>query len=363
MKRFKRLSTFLFLCVSFLGTISQVNCRHGAGSGSFDPKDYGWVDSTSTIAKDLDAQGSGVYNAKRDATFEPFRPPRPPPSPSPKPPPRPPPKPPAPPPPSPPPPPVMDVWILAGQSNMVGENGYDDQPWPEPWSIPNNKMMMFPMHSSTQRWQPAQNNVGAISQGCSWCTGFRAGVGPEVAFAHTLLMNNRSQSIGFIPTAIGGTTLAWAWNPNDGLEYNNMINTVHRAMQAEPARPKRLRGIIWVQGESDALEFATSVNYGMNLWNLIHQARAALSRYHPSLPWIITKMAVHGRTKLLPYIESVRAGQEAMAFGIPNIVMVDMEGMDFYLQYYSGGMHPLHLSKRGACELGRAIGEAWIKNA
>jgi len=349
----------------FAFLVCSAVARHNIGSGSFDPKDYGWYEQAIIQGNDVnDANsGSGTYNALNQEKEPPSPPPKPPPSPSPPTPPRPPPSPRPPRPPNPPPPPMMDVWILAGQSNMVGENSFDDQTPPRPWAIPNDEMFMFPMnpsHPMRNGWQRAQNNMGAISHGCNWCTGNNAGVGPEVAFAHTLLTNNVTKRIGFIPTAVGGTTLSWAWNPSTGLEYKNMVKAVHQAMTANPEQPKRLRGIIWVQGESDALEFSTSANYGMNLWNLIHESRNALRAYHPALPWVVTKMAVQGRARLLPFIESVRAGQEAMAWGIPNIVMVDMEGMEFYMQYYSGGMHPLHLSKRGACQLGRAMGEAWV---
>ena len=132
-------------------------------------------------------------------------------------------------------------------------------------------------------------------------------------------------------------------------------------MAANPSA--RLRGILWVQGESDALDMRMAAAYGMNLWNLINATRIALRTYNPNLHWIIAKQAMDGRTGLLPYIESVRIGQEAMRWGLKNITLVDMEDKEFFKQLYNGGLHPLHLTKKGACDLGKDMAESYIKSS
>ncbi len=55
--------------------------------------------------------------------------------------------------------------------------------------------------------------------------------------------------VGLVPTAAGGTNLYSQWQPGGDL-YTFMLAQTKAAMAAAPGA--RLRGMIWVQGESDA---------------------------------------------------------------------------------------------------------------
>lgn len=81
--------------------------------------------------------------------------------------------------------------------------------------------------------------------------------GCEVAFAHALLAHQfGAPRIAFIPTAVGGTSLAEFWQPGRTY-YSNMLHAVHHAMKSGQhhfrGAPLRLRGMIWVQGEQDGM--------------------------------------------------------------------------------------------------------------
>ncbi len=112
-----------------------------------------------------------------------------------------------------------------------------------------------------------------------------------------------SQRIGFVPTAVGGTSIP-NWLPPNGGEWNNMVNATMAAMAA--AGPSAvLRGMLWVQvgggsrnlrdagwdphiphhvqGESDALDFWSAYNYYTNLQNFVLAVRQVFQPYNPQV--------------------------------------------------------------------------------
>ena len=140
----------------------------------------------------------------------------------------------------------MDVFIIAGQSNAAGKNEYDGQPMPPCANPIPSKLLMVPMSSNT--WVDARPCAGAVSLGQinnTLC------IGPEMGLGHTLIdMLNLSSVVGIIPTAVGSTTLAVDWKPYTGGRWNAMIAAIRNAM-SQAGSNARLRGFIWVQGETD----------------------------------------------------------------------------------------------------------------
>lgn len=139
----------------------------------------------------------------------------------------------------------MDIWIVAGQSNAVGFNDLDYTPMPMPCgaSMPG-QMLMYPMSSHT--WVDAHTCVGAISCGNPDMTD---AIGPDMPFARALISMGISNRIGLIPTAVGGTSLAFSWRSPDGPQWQDMVSTVQYAMAAAGPQAK-LRGMLWVQVRS-----------------------------------------------------------------------------------------------------------------
>ena len=73
-----------------------------------------------------------------------------------------------------------------------------------------------------------------------------------------------SPRVGFIPTAVGGTSLA-AWSPPYGTQWQQMVATVQGAMDAAGPGAK-LRGMIWVQvRRKDRMDGWTVVYVGFHL--------------------------------------------------------------------------------------------------
>ncbi len=230
---------------------------------------------------------------------------------------------------------TVDVWVLAGQSNMVGENAYDGEQPPHPLSDPwPGRLLAFP--NSTGAWQDAEENMHALAGGCF--TGpCRSGVGPAMAFGRTLIEQGLSHRVGFVPTACGGSSLAWDWTAGTGRRYIHMIDTTRRAMRAAlpggRGAAAQLRGVLWVQGESDGSRLVGGDGqharaYGRNLQALVAAARAELREWHPLLPFVVVKMSVAGRLGALPWVGDVRRAQEEVAAAVPAVVAADMEVSD-----------------------------------
>ncbi len=231
---------------------------------------------------------------------------------------------------------TVDVWVLAGQSNAVGENaydGYDPPPQSAPWP---GRLLAFP--NSTGAWQDAEENMHALAAGC-FRGACRSGVGPAMAFGRTLIELGLSYRVGFVPTACGGSSLAWDWKAGEGRRFVHMVNVTRRAMEdgdggagggGGSGLRLQLRGVVWVQGESDASRLvggdgAHARAYGRNLRALIAAARVELRAWHPLLPFIVVKMSVAGRLGALPWVGEVRAAQEEVAETVPAVVSADME--------------------------------------
>ena len=143
----------------------------------------------------------------------------------------------------------LDVYICAGQSNMVGAGQKEELP---------------------AELQAAQTNV-FVFDGAKWIVMEPSKrVGPEVSFAYTL-QRALNKPIGIIKHAKGGTNLAKDWNPADPKSLYSQLK--QKVDAAGKAREIRIAGMIWMQGENDSRFEEMAKVYSQNLANLIQTAR------------------------------------------------------------------------------------------
>jgi len=131
---------------------------------------------------------------------------------------------------------VGDLWILAGQSNMVGRAELKDVEQPDE--------LVHVLKPKSGDWDLAKEPIHERVERNDMVIG--AGLG--LPFAKELVRRTAAP-IGLIPTAVGGTSL-WQWDPalkTKGREslYGNML------LQFEAAGG-HVRGMLWYQGEADA---------------------------------------------------------------------------------------------------------------
>ncbi|GIL60766.1 hypothetical protein Vafri_15298 [Volvox africanus] len=247
---------------------------------------------------------------------------------------------------------LVDVWIVAGQSNAVGENAADGTSIPHA-SQPLPGLVMS--YDSTGAWRDATPNIHAGIHGYSQ----EPSCGPGISFGRALVSLGLSGRVGLVPTAKGATNLFHDWKPAGGGDlYGTMISRTKAAMSAPlpGGGTCRLRGMIWVQGEADAEEKVgngPSEAYGANFTAFVQAVRRDLASYHAQLPVIIGVMALRKRD-CFPYLAAVRRAQ--LGVPIPGLLRVDLAGYEFFEEY--GGFH-VHLTKDGATALGAAMAHTY----
>jgi hypothetical protein len=167
------------------------------------------------------------------------------------------------------------VFLLAGQSNMVGWCSNSDLPQELQQPRPDIQIYWGGV------WTYLRPGLGG---GSSY-------FGPEITFCRDIVDVQPGEDIVFVKYAVSGTSLWNDWRPTYGVQYINFMNAVDNALLSvsEP----EIVGMIWMQGESDAypphstLEHAQE--YQQNLTNFIQSVRVDLGI--PDLPFVIGRIS------------------------------------------------------------------------
>lgn len=304
------------------------------------------------------------------------------------------------------------VFLLAGQSNMAGRcDGRDllSHPsratTPTPSTAKNDAneydtaapgVAMTPQftlcwdndcnfgeenrsHSSGE-WRPLQ---------CQYSPGLQRQLfGPEMGLAETLgdrfgeqrLFLTRegedggeegettTPTIHFLKFAMGSTNLHNIWNPNNNnddhpkpnqrayfrrfIQFCRLALADNKTNDASPS--KKLVGMFWLQGESDALKASDAASYLSNLLSFFDAARNELDA--PNLPIIISPVVWKGK-----YVDIVnQALKDAGSGAVSNCICIDpLETSKFGVRK-SGEpscVVPDHLTSEAILDIGRRMGE------
>lgn len=232
----------------------------------------------------------------------------------------------------------LQVFLLAGQSNMVGK-GRGDQLPAELRRGPDNVRILW------------RQGLEALVP--------RGRVGPEVGFADVIGPAMPNEQVVLVKHAVGGTSaLAWSpeWsaaqarrtgNHNNGPLYKELLALVRNLEQDHQIE---VVGVIWSQGGRDARFEGPAAEYEENLKKIIAASRQDLGK--PHLPWVIARSP-----KLpaqFPHADQVRAAQERVAKRDPHtkIILTD----DF-----SQGSDKTHFDTPGQIEHGRRFAKAMLE--
>ena len=222
----------------------------------------------------------------------------------------------------------LKVFILAGQSNMVGMG-----------SIQHLDTLVQDNSSSSNEYRSAlwddasgqyrtkgnvyirfNDNHGKLTVGPK--TGYAGGrnnFGPELMFGWVVgdaLQNE--EKVLLIKTAWGGRCLATHFRPPSsgegnytgvrpieyGRYYREMVAGVLDTLkdlktfvpEYDPTAGYQLSGLVWFQGWNDMLDAHKVFEYGPNLANLIRDVRLDLEA--PGLPVVVGELGMHGDGKL-----------------------------------------------------------------
>lgn len=197
---------------------------------------------------------------------------------------------------------VGDVYVLAGQSNMVGR-----APLPEKPTFPPEARIR--VLTPADVWEPGQEPVHeAIDR-----DGRRIGVGLGLEFAREMLRRT-GVPVGLVPTAAGGTSLD-QWNPERAKAqmrrslYGNFL--VRARLVGGP-----VKGVLWYQGEADASAVDTARTYGERFAALVQAMRADLGQ--PELPVYWAQLSRYAIDKGYEGWDVVREAQRLSEAAIPH---------------------------------------------
>lgn len=265
---------------------------------------------------------------------------------------------------------VGDIWVLAGQSNMRGWGNLRDYPDPIPDELeePNPRIHSFqsceswalaeePIHNlaesprSIHKMIPDPTNGGPGTPTApdnytgTWIA--NKGASPGIPFA-TMYDSALHVPVGLIPCAHGGTTMA-QWSPHYAEPgqpslYNAVIERVQSIGGA-------VAGMLWYQGESDAMILEAAHQYKDNMISFIQAIRSDLR--HPTLPIIYCQIGCCVSDETPVGWNVVRESQRQISeSNIENLAMV--AAIDTALDDW------IHVSRSGLMTIGRRMAELAI---
>jgi len=201
---------------------------------------------------------------------------------------------------------TVTVYLLAGQSNMLGRG--ETSALPAALTGAQHDVM-FDDSGAFDALAPAGGSSGEF--------------GPEVLFGRTTADALSSRQIALVKHAVGGTNLASDWDPSGGPQYTTFINRVDTALQRirDMGLEPELGGMLWMQGERDSRDQAMADAYQTNLVNFITAVRDHLDE--PDLPFIIGLPTESLPPGNYPYQDTVRAAQRYVNESMGSTAIVE----------------------------------------
>ena len=236
----------------------------------------------------------------------------------------------------------VDLFVLAGQSNMQGWQGNADRYPADPEGL-DQKVKFYwvtPGHSSSNgRWTFLQPQGGRFSKGH---------FGPEVSFARLMAADGHNPAV--FKYSLGSTSLTGNWKaPAESGMYDRMIAELQKSVKSLQERGYKIsfKGFIWIQGESDAQTKELAEGFGDRLRLLMEDFRKNVAK-DPALPVILGVDEQHPWVKEFPKV--VEAQHKLAAEG-QNVVFTSMIGLE--------KADCSHLTPSGLEEHGRRLFEAY----
>ena len=199
---------------------------------------------------------------------------------------------------------LFDIYLLMGQSNMVGRDTTTLAA-----QVDNPQILAL---DTDGRWVVARDPIHIKNARID------PGVGPGIPFATEMRKQNPNRTIGLVPCAIGGTALA-RWVKGADL-YEN---AVARAKVA--ARAGAIKGVLWHQGESDTSSKANADAYEAKLVQMIADLRSDLNL--PNAPIVVGELGQFLSVDQYPYVKTVQDALKHVAMVVPQVGHAESAGL------------------------------------
>lgn len=260
----------------------------------------------------------------------------------------------------------LKVFILAGQSNMVGWGNSAELP--QELQAGNKRVLMF----EDGRWQPLKpNRKAARNQQQFGLKEFS--FGPEIAFGQAMAKAWPDEQIGIIKLAVGGTSIL-TWKPDWSKEDADRVGQgrrgslykalVAKVKQAEKQRDIEIVGFLWLQGGADMKNVAVAKEYLDNLKSLVTAIRKDVGV--AELPFLcgsvrrtndpddLSELVPKRREGRYPAIQWVLKAQWDAQQEIPKLHTVILRDIE---------THPknVHYNTAGQLEVGKLFAKAFLE--
>jgi hypothetical protein len=239
----------------------------------------------------------------------------------------------------------LDLFLLAGQSNMKGRGEIPTE------QSEDERLVM--LHLKNDQWYRARHPLHMVGEPDSLDGSDNAGVGPGLDFARRVARTYPKSRLGLIPAAVGGSNInLWI---KGGRLYEEAMRRTKLALAQGPAGRTRLRGILWLQGESDARDTRYQV-YEEKLDSMIESMRAELGQ--PDLPFVAATVAPVVETKLMqqrfPHRAEINEILLGLAERVTTATCVDTRDLKSHIG------DNLHFDTPAQAEIGRRMALAWL---
>ena len=152
----------------------------------------------------------------------------------------------------------LHLYLLMGQSNMVGRDSVAEQD-----RKTHRRIIVI---NRDKEWERACDPLPHTDP-------YSQGVGPGMAFARVMVEQDESITIGLIPCGKGGSALS-QWVKGEEL-YKKAVK---RALAAQ--KDGVLKGILWHQGESEIGNKAHAESYAERVTTMFKDLRKDLNEPH-----------------------------------------------------------------------------------
>ena len=173
------------------------------------------------------------------------------------------------------------VFLLAGQSNMVGRAVFDNGA-----GYPSGTLQ-YPKNTGANSGYTDTTTIAAVPQLLHWDPD-PADMGLAIDFATNYIASNANTRIVFIPAADGGTGfVSNNWNPGN-LQYEHAVDATNALMAANT--DWIFKGILWHQGERDQ----NNSNFANQFYLMIQSMREDITVADQETPFILGELVPGG---------------------------------------------------------------------
>ena len=216
-------------------------------------------------------------------------------------------------------------YLMAGQSNMMGKG----------------KTARLP---ATYKKTPA--NIQFFYQGRPRKLAQFAFFGPEVSFAHAIARAYPNDTHIIIKYVATGSSIR-QWLPGQRL-YQGLLKQLQLMKLPEDAQ---LEAVVWMQGEKDARQRQTAMQYESNLKHFIKALRNDLNA--PQSDFIMGK--INPDDKAFAMKKIVQQAQNNIQQTLPHTTVISTRGLGKIFDH-------VHYDAKGQIELGKRFARAYVLN-